>query len=120
MAKFAQMLLNKGKYGSERILSPVTVKQMTINQIPGLSSQYFGEYFPEASWGYGLNIFGNKRDRGSFHSPQAYGHGGGGGVCFWVDPVYSIVGVWFCVETEHLGVKPSLFMNAVTASIEAE
>ena len=48
MAVFGQMFLNRGIYGDTRILSPVTVAEMTRNQIPGISSHFADEYFPEA------------------------------------------------------------------------
>src|SRR5712691_11563142 len=123
MAIFGQMFLNRGSYGEMRILSPAAVAEMTRNQIPGISAQHGGEFFPEASWGLGWSIHGNKRalQGGSLHSPQAFDHGGTGGVYFWVDPVYEIVGVYFSVVA-HL-IPPSdpkwcadLFVNAVTAA----
>ncbi|WP_440961681.1 serine hydrolase domain-containing protein [Paenibacillus nitricinens] len=51
LAVFGQMFLNGGIYNGVRFLSPVTVKEMTRNQIPGVSSQYRDEVFPEAYWG---------------------------------------------------------------------
>src|SRR5690606_16358476 len=50
---FAQMFLNKGSYDGHRILSPISVLEMTKNHIPGVSAVYRNETFPEASWGYG-------------------------------------------------------------------
>ncbi len=114
MAVFAQMYLNEGIYGDKRILSPVTVRQMTKDQIPGLSATYRDERFRDASWGYGWNVLGIKRDRGSLQSEKAYCHGGAGGTCIWIDPVYGIIGVWLSVE---FTVQPSQFMNMVTSAI---
>ena len=109
MAIFGQMFLNRGSYGEVSILSPAVVAEMTRNQIPGISAQYRGEFFPEASWGFGWSIHGNKkalRD-GSLHSPQAFDHYGAGGAYFWVDPVYEIVGVYFSVALERKTTKRS-------------
>src|SRR5712691_10401724 len=124
MAIFGQMFLNRGSYGEMRILSPAAVAEMTRNQIPGISAQHGGEFFPEASWGLGWSIHGNKRalQGGSLHSPQAFAHSGGGGVFVWVDPVYEIVGVYFSVALERIDdirskVCYDLFTNAVTAAV---
>jgi serine-type D-Ala-D-Ala carboxypeptidase len=124
MAIFGQMFLNRGSYGEVSILSPAAVAEMTRNQIPGISAQYVGEFFPEASWGFGWSIHGNKKalQGGSLHAPQAFAHGGVGGVFLWVDPVYEIVGVYFSVALELIDDRRAkscvdLFTNAVTAAV---
>jgi len=119
MAIFGQMFLNRGSYGEVRILSPAAVAEMTRNQIPGIGAQDAGEFFPEASWGFGWSIHGNKKalSDGSLHSPQAFDHIGSGGVFFWVDPVYEIVGVYFSVVRELRKECYDLFLNAVTAAV---
>jgi CubicO group peptidase (beta-lactamase class C family) len=124
MAIFGQMFLNRGSYGEVSILSPAAVAEMTRNQIPGVSAQHRGEFFPEASWGFGWSLHGNKRapQYGSLYSPQAFDHIGAGGVYFWVDPVYEIVGVYFQVTLELIDdirakSRVDLFMNAVTAAV---
>ena len=53
LAVFGQTYLNEGIYGDVRILSPVTVKYMAKNQIPGIHAYKGKEFFPEASWGIG-------------------------------------------------------------------
>jgi len=119
MAIFGQMFLNRGTYGDARILSPASVAEMTRNQIPGISARYWIEFFPEASWGLGWNIHGDKRDwtRGTLHSPQAFLRGSIDSVLLWVDPVYEIAGSYFSVTVEGRFVCQDLFMNAVTAAI---
>ena len=124
MAIFAQMFLNRGSYGDARILSPASVSEMTRNQIPGIGSRFGDEFFPEASWGLGWGIRGNKKALryGSPHSPETFSHQGAGGAFFWVDPVYDLVGVYFSVVLEMIDSLRSktgfdLFMNAVTAAV---
>ena len=124
MAIFGQMFLNRGSYGEVRILSPAAVAEMTRNQLPGIGAQRADEFFPEASWGFGWGIHGNKKalQDGSLHSPQAFDHYGAGGVFCWVDPVYEIGGMYFSVVLERIDdtrVKAcyDLFMNAVTAAV---
>lgn len=121
LAVFGQMFLNGGVYNGVRFLSPVTVKEMTRNQIPGVSSQYRDEVFPEAYWGYGWAINGSKRDGGDLLSPEAYSHWGAAGPFLCVDPVYQTVTVHLSVELDHQ--KPfknmyvDYFNNTVLAAI---
>lgn len=121
LAVFGQMYLNGGIYNGIRFLSPVTVREMTRNQIPGVSSQYRDEIFPEAYWGYGWAINGTKRDGGDLFSPEAYSHWGAAGPFLCVDPVYQTVTVHLSVELDHQ--KPfknmyvDYFNNTVLAAI---
>ncbi|MEC0129995.1 MULTISPECIES: serine hydrolase domain-containing protein [Paenibacillus] len=121
LAVFGQMFLNGGIYNGVRFLSPVTVKEMTRNQIPGVSSQYRDEVFPEAYWGYGWAINGTKRDGGDLLSPDAYSHWGAAGPFLCVDPIYQTVTVHLSVELDHQ--KPfknmyvDYFNNTVLAAI---
>jgi len=135
MTIFGQMLLNRGIYGNVRILSPASVTEMTRNQIPGIGSQYKGQFFPEASWGFGWSIRGNKKSLGyaeALQSSEAFLHGGSGGVFLWVDPIYEIVGVYFSVAShgamttlerfeESLRIdlmrRVDLLINAATAAL---
>jgi CubicO group peptidase (beta-lactamase class C family) len=117
MAIFGQMLLNNGSYGDTRILSHASVHEMTRNQIPGIDAVYGDEVFPDASWGYGWNVQGNKKGwgSGSLQSQRAFGHGGAGGVHLWVDPEYEIVAVYFSVLMPA-GAVTDAFINSVIAS----
>jgi CubicO group peptidase (beta-lactamase class C family) len=126
MARFGQMFLEHGGRGAVRVLSPASVAQMTRNQIPGISAHFIDEYFPEASWGLGWSVEGDKRYplRGSLDSPATFGHGGGGGIWMWVDPTYDLVGVYLSsLRNSHVapdslsGWPTDLFMNAVTAAV---
>ena len=124
LAVFGQMFLNGGSYGRARILSPVSIAEMTRNQIPGVSANWAGEYFPEASWGYGWNVQAGKKGlmEPSLLSPTAYCHGGCSMMYIWVDPTYDLVGVYFSVALKKVSERRTnwcgdLFANAVTASI---
>lgn len=125
LATFGQMFLNRGRYGDVCLLSPATVATMTRNHIPGISSLFNGQVFPEASWGLGWGILGEKKAErdGTLRSPQAFEHGGAGGVYLWVDPVYEIAGAYFSVVLrvvppfDNYDWNPDLFMNMVTAAV---
>ncbi|MFC4321588.1 serine hydrolase domain-containing protein [Litchfieldia salsa] len=122
LAKFAQMFLNKGSFDGKRILSPASVVAMTTNQIPGVSSEYRDEVFPEAYWGYGWSINGTKMDGGDLFSPNAFSHWGAAGVFFCADPIYDIVTVYLSVEIDHQkpfkNIYADLFNNVAIAAIE--
>jgi len=130
LAIFGQMFLNKGTYGSARILSPASIALMTRNQIPGVPSTFFQETFPEASWGLGWSVHGTKTGScGALYSAESFEHWGGGGGCYlWVDPVYDLVGVYYAATPSLTGhtARPDwaktwrndLFTDAVTTAIE--
>jgi CubicO group peptidase (beta-lactamase class C family) len=125
MARFGQIFLARGRSGDARILSPASVAEMTRDQVPGIGARFGEEVFPEASWGLGWDVHGNKKRAirdASLYSPQAFGHGGAGGVGLWADPVYEVVGAFFSVVLEDLpnGLPKlcrDLFVNAVTAAV---
>jgi CubicO group peptidase (beta-lactamase class C family) len=108
-----------------RLLSPATVAAMTRNHIPGISSLFNGQVIPEASWGLGWGVQGEKKAErdGSLRSAQSFDHGGLGGVFLWVDPTYEIVGAYFSVVQRVLPPfdnpdwSADLFMNMATAAI---
>ena len=123
IAVFCQTFLNGGTYAGARVLSRASVTEMTRNQIPGVPSNFIGQYFPEASWGYGWSVHGNKRGLcGTLHSPESFEHWGSGGIYVWADPRYDIVGVYFSVlprpEDETGYFRSDLFTDAVTAAAQ--
>jgi serine-type D-Ala-D-Ala carboxypeptidase len=122
LAIFCSMLQNHGKYNGIRLLSPVSVIEMTRNQIPGVASTYRMEYFPEAFWGYGLGINGTKMDGAAMFSPQAYSHWGAAGVFFCVDPVYRTIQIYLSVEVIHerigFDIYADVFNDVALSAIE--
>jgi CubicO group peptidase (beta-lactamase class C family) len=125
LATFGQMFLQRGRYGSARVLSPASVAEMTRNQTPGISWRYGDDYFPEASYGLGWYLRGSKRPRfgSSLLSDRTFEGLGAGGVWLWVDPVHEVVGVYFSLTLAGFpGVytrwSADLFANAVIAAID--
>jgi CubicO group peptidase (beta-lactamase class C family) len=125
MAIYAQMFLNRGAYGSARILSPAAVREMTRNQIPGVSGGYGSQRWAEASWGLGWDIFADKRcpyEYGSLQSPRTFGHEGSGGVHLMVDPTYDLFWMYFgtvleLINGEFKKWEVDRFTNAVLAAV---
>jgi CubicO group peptidase (beta-lactamase class C family) len=90
---FAQMLLNGGSYGGERVLSPASVAAMTRNQTPGIPVEVFGQRWLESGWGYGLSVNVGQRWAywtSGFASLGSFGHGGWGGSIFGADPTTGV------------------------------
>jgi len=90
-ARFAQMLLNGGKFGGRQYLSPAAFKQMTTDHIgpgSGVERDYF--YFPGDGFGYGYGL-AVRTDPGNAKPPPVGSIGelkwdSGSGTYFGVDP----------------------------------
>ena len=98
--RFLQMLLNGGRLGDARILSPTSVELMTVDHLGGLlvrdlndASAVFGA---ERGVGFGLG-FRVVEDVGAHGAPGSegvYGWGGAYHSSYWVDPERELVAVY--------------------------
>jgi CubicO group peptidase (beta-lactamase class C family) len=86
-AVICQLLLNGGKYGDVRLLSPATVRQMTTNRLDDYPD------LPEPirrsqPWGLGwkLNAPGTPGALCDVQGGQVFGHTGSTGNLMWIDP----------------------------------
>ena len=87
LAVICQLMLNGGRLGKTRLLSPHTIERMTTNRL---------HEYPELPepirrtqpWGLGwqLNHAGTASSWSDLLSPQAYGHTGATGTMCWLDP----------------------------------
>lgn len=95
--KFAQMLLNGGKYPGGRLLSRKTVELMSTNSIGDLYAAFrvtSGDKF-----GYGLGI---RSERGVYDELESLGILGWDGAFhtrFWIDPKEDLIGV-FMIQSD--------------------
>jgi CubicO group peptidase (beta-lactamase class C family) len=87
-AKFLQMMLNGGTYQGRQIISPATVRLMTINQIGDvmMGDNKFG-------LGFGITTARGAAKLGV--SEGSYEWGGIFGTSYWVDPKEGIVGILY-------------------------
>ena len=88
--RFHQMMLNGGELDGVRILSPRTVRLMTVNHTGDRAIWLRGEGF-----GFGLG-YSVTTDLGRSAMPSAEGtYGWGGAYCtvFWVDPEDEVIGI---------------------------
>jgi CubicO group peptidase (beta-lactamase class C family) len=80
LAKFLQMVLNKGSYKGKKIINPETV-ELFIKQQSELSSRALG-WDTKSQNGYS--------SAGKFFSPLSYGHTGYTGTSVWTDPTKNL------------------------------
>jgi CubicO group peptidase (beta-lactamase class C family) len=86
-ARYCTMMLSGGALGDTRILSPATVRAMTMNQLAGMP-QVPEEERRCRPWGLGwrLNWPAHSANFGDLLGPGAYGHWGATGTLCWLDP----------------------------------
>jgi CubicO group peptidase (beta-lactamase class C family) len=87
--RFCQMLLNKGTFAGQRLLSRKTVELMSsdhLGTIPGMS----------AGNGFGLGVQVSKApgEAGMIGSPGEFNWGGAAGTRFWIDPQEDMIGIF--------------------------
>ncbi len=75
IAAFAQMLINGGIYGHERVLSRSTIQLFTAHHSIGSSTRTLGWDVPE-----------DGGSSGHYFSPSSFGHLGFTGTSLWIDP----------------------------------
>ncbi|HEV2054362.1 MAG TPA: serine hydrolase domain-containing protein [Methylomirabilota bacterium] len=102
---FGQMMLGKGKHGSERILSRPSVETMTTDQLTpeqkAVSALVAG-YFDSHGWGFGVSMV-TRRDAVAA-VPGQFGWDGGLGTSWRSDPKEEMVGI---LMTQHAWTSPS-------------
>ena len=87
LARLCLMMLGGGAFGGVRVLSPRTVRAMTMNQLATLP-QAPEEERRARPWGLGwrLNWPGAPSSFGDLLGPGSYGHWGATGTLCWIDP----------------------------------
>jgi CubicO group peptidase (beta-lactamase class C family) len=89
---FAQMLLNGGSFGNQRILSPASVEQMTTDQITSENKQQSQLFLGEVrSWGFGMSVFKARDDLDA--RAGRFGWDGGYGTSWYSDPREQLTGI---------------------------
>ncbi len=89
---FGQMMLNKGKHGSERILSRLSIETMTTDQLTSEQkavSGFFPGFFDNLGWGFGVSVVTRRDSIASV--PGRYGWDGGLGTSWYSDPTEEMV-----------------------------
>ena len=87
-ARLLQMLLNGGELNGTRILSPTTVRLMTVNHIGDIA------FRPGQGFGLGFSVVTDLGTRGTPGSVGEFGWGGAYHSTYWVDPKEELVVVY--------------------------
>jgi CubicO group peptidase (beta-lactamase class C family) len=115
---FAQMMLNGGRLGSERILSRPSVELMTTDQITPeqkLGSEiFFGD---ERGWGMGVSVFTRRDDLS--HVPGRFGWDGGYGTSWYSDPNENLTGILLTQRMMDSPQPPRVMVDFWTSAYQA-
>jgi CubicO group peptidase (beta-lactamase class C family) len=117
---FGQMMLNKGKLGSERILSRPSVETMTTDQLTPQQKTVSGlvpGYFDTHGWGFGLSIV-TKRD-GVAGSVGKFGWDGGLGTSWYSDPKEDMITILMTTRVWDSASPPSVCLDFWTSAYQA-
>ena len=87
-ARFLQMLLNDGELEGARILSPASVRLMTVDHLGDLP------FRPGQGFGLGFSIVEDLGARGTPGSVGEFGWGGAYHSTYWIDPAEQLVVVY--------------------------
>ena len=82
LAKLYQAMLNAGRFGSTKIISPESVLTMTKVQTGDLPCGFV----PGMSFGFGWAVVKEPQGVTAMVSPGTFGHGGAFGTQAWIDP----------------------------------
>lgn len=91
---FGRMMLNRGAYGKDRVLSRLTVEAMTTDQLTAeqkAASPFFANFWDSRGWGLGVSIVTLRDDVACV--PGRYGWDGAYSTSLYVDPHEDMVGV---------------------------
>jgi CubicO group peptidase (beta-lactamase class C family) len=94
MLAFGQMLMGKGAFGRERILSRPTVELMTTDQLTPeqkAASPFFPDFWSTRGWGLGVSMVTARQDIADV--PGRFGWDGAFGTSWYVDPKEEVVGI---------------------------
>jgi CubicO group peptidase (beta-lactamase class C family) len=111
------MLLNEGELYGARILSPSSVRLMTLNHVGDL----YARYYPGMGFGFNVEVKLDPAVEGyevpALASPGAYGWGGAAYTRFWVDPSQGLVGVFMTQTRPTSGDLHRKFGNIVYGAV---
>jgi CubicO group peptidase (beta-lactamase class C family) len=115
---FAQMLLNGGRLGNERILSRPSVELMTSDQLSAeqkVGSELF--FADNRSWGFGLSVL-TRRDH-LYNMPGRFGWEGGYGTSWYSDPKEGLTGILLTQRMMDSPQAPAVMSDFWTSAYQA-
>ena len=113
-----RMMLDKGRHGSEQILSRAAVELMTSDQLTpeqrAGSEIFFGDF---SSWGLGMAVDIQRRE--IYHTPGRFGWTGGLGTTAYTDPAKGVIGILFTQRMMDSPDPPKVFTDFWTLAYGA-
>ncbi len=92
--RFCQMLLSGGQLGDVRLLSPKTVKLMTMNHLDDAISHANGDPLgPGSGFGLGFRVILDASRSQKLTSVGSYSWGGMASTMFFIDPQEQLIGI---------------------------
>jgi CubicO group peptidase (beta-lactamase class C family) len=96
--RFCQMLLDGGRFGGHRVLSPKTIEFAASNHLPGnvdlaaMGQEVFTETpYDGVGFGLGFSVVLSPAARKTVCSVGEFAWGGAASTLFWIDPVEELV-----------------------------
>ncbi len=117
---FGQMMLNKGKHGSERVLSRPSVELMTTDQLTPEQKAVSGlvpGYFDSHGWGFGLSVVTRRDDMAG--AVGTFGWDGGLGTSWYSDPREDMVTILMTQRMWTSPGPPSVCLDFWTSAYQA-
>jgi CubicO group peptidase (beta-lactamase class C family) len=115
---FAQMMLNGGRAGDERILSRPSIELMTTDHLmpeQKLGSElFFGD---NRGWGFGVSVFARRDDLCT--TPGRFGWDGGYGTSWYSDPREQYTGILLTQRMMDSPQPPRAFVDFWTSAYQA-
>ncbi|MQA84046.1 MAG: serine hydrolase [Streptosporangiales bacterium] len=115
---FCQMMLNKGRYGRERILSRPSVELMTTDHVTPEQRSEAGIFFGDhGSWGFGCEVIIRRDDLATV--PGRFGWTGGLGTSGYSDPAEELAGILLTQRAMDSPGPPGVFRDFWTSAYQA-
>jgi len=112
------MMLNKGRHGTDRVLSRPTVALMTTDllteQQKAENEIFFGG---NSGWGLGFQVF--TRRTSLISTPGRFGWTGGTGTSVYTDPAEELIGILLTQREMTSPVPPEVFRDFWTCVYQA-
>jgi len=120
MLAFGKMMLNRGAYGRERVLSRTSVEVMTTDHLTAeqkASSPFFPNFWDTYGWGLGVGVVARRQDIG--RSVGSFGWDGAFGTSWHVDPREELIGIVMSQRRPELLFLPTVVTDFWTAAYQA-
>jgi CubicO group peptidase (beta-lactamase class C family) len=117
---FAQMMLNGGKLGGERVLSRPSVEAMTTDHLTPAqkaASGFFPGYFDSRGWGFGLSVV-TRRDHPAL-PVGTFGWDGGLGTVWRSDPREDMITILMSQSAWTSPTPPDICLDFWTTAYQA-